>query len=137
MKKAALIRFKKPLIAAAITVFLDFLFHFFLTHPMETLTYFTIKFLLAFFVAALLFSLKSHKKLALKFAFGLIFSTLMSTYYRAWELFEAYAPFGFRAPDIIGISRDNLLLFSGTWWIGHALFFTAGVFIAEKIKGFY
>ena len=51
----------------------------------------------------------------------------MSVYYRSWELGEAGVPFGSRAPNIIGIARTNLILFSGTWWIGHALFFTAEI----------
>ena len=63
----------------------------------------------------------------------MISSTLMSIYYRAWELGEAYVPFGARAPDIIGIHRENLLLFSGTWWLGHALFFVLGALISIKL----
>jgi len=63
---------------------------------------------------------------------GLIFSTLMSTYYRAWELSEAGVPFGTRAPDIIGISRDTLL-FPLIWWLGHALFFMMGVIAAIRL----
>lgn len=129
--------FKKSLIVATTTLIIDFLFHFFLTNPMETLTYFVIKFLLAFFVASGMFSLLADKKKEIKishaFVTGLIFSTLMSTYYRAWELGEAYVPFGSRAPDILGIIRTNLILFSGTWWLGHALFFTLGILLANRL----
>jgi len=130
---------KKALIVALITDATDFTFHYFLTHPMESLTYFVIKFLLAFFVATFLFTFSSYikskggKKFFISAIFGLIFSTLMSTYYRAWELGEAGVPFGSRAPNIYGIPRDNLLLFSGTWWFGHALFFVMGVLVASKI----
>ncbi|MBI4993105.1 MAG: hypothetical protein HZC26_03145 [Candidatus Magasanikbacteria bacterium] len=129
--------FKQALTVAIVTDAVDFLFHFFLTRPMESLTYFVIKFLLSFFVAAALFSLKSwqaqsSKKLSIVVLFGLIFSTLMSTYYRAWELGEARVPFGSRAPDIIGIARDNLFLFSGAWWLGHAMFFIIGVLVARR-----
>ncbi|MBI4232638.1 hypothetical protein HY605_05375 [Candidatus Peregrinibacteria bacterium] len=107
---------------------------------METLTYFVIKFLLAFFVATGLFELnyfakKNYKSIKTVVIAALIFSTLMSTYYRAWELIEAYAPFGSRAPDIYGIDRTNLLLFSGSWWIGHASFFVIGFFLAKKLTG--
>ena len=128
--------FKKSLVTAVITVSLDFLFHVFLTHPMETLTYFVIKFLLAFFVAAGMFSLhlyiqKKERRKAIVPVTGLIFSTLMSTYYRAWELGEAHVPFSSRAPDILGISRESIL-FSAAWWLGHALFFAAGAVVAEK-----
>ncbi|MFA6992951.1 MAG: hypothetical protein WC269_06840, partial [Candidatus Gracilibacteria bacterium] len=75
--------FKKPLITALVTLVTDFLFHFFLTNPMETLTYFVVKFLLAFFVASALFNLYNSKKKEITMPAaaltGLIFSTLMST----------------------------------------------------------
>lgn len=130
--------FQKSLIVALVTFVLDFAFHFFLTHPMETLTYFFIKFLLSFFVAAALFSFRKfidHPKYQIIIASvaGLIFSTLMSTYYRAWELGEAGVPFGSRAPDIIGIQRYTIL-FSAVWWIAHALFFFIGALVAMKLQ---
>ena len=130
--------FKRAIITAIFTFVFDFLFHLFLTRPIETLTYFVIKSLIAFFVATALFSsdlfmknIKQRKSIVL--LFGLISSTLMSVYYRAWELGEAYVPFGARAPDILGIDRHNLLLFSGTWWVGHALFFGLGALISIKL----
>ena len=129
--------FKKSLIAAVITVFLDFLFHISFTYPMESLTYFVIKFLLVFFVSTGMFSLhvyiknKNKRKIIIPIT-GLVFSTLMSLYYRAWELGEAHVPFGSRAPDILGISRGSLL-FSTVWWIGHASFFIVGVIAANKL----
>jgi len=127
--------FLKSLLAAFITDVLDFTFHYFLTNPMESLTYFVIKFLLAFFVATALFSLKYwqrplNKKWPGIILAGLIFSALMSAYYRAWELGEAGVPFGSRAPDIIGIVRANPFLFSGVWWLGHASFFIIGIFVS-------
>lgn len=129
--------FKKAFLVATVTIILDFLFHFFLTNPMESITYFVIKFLLAFTVATGLFSFriftKSKHKLLIIFLTGLIFSALMSIYYRAWELGEAHVPFGSRAPDITGIPRNILILFSGTWLLGHALFFTLGGYISEKL----
>lgn len=130
--------FQKAFFVASVTVAVDFFFHYFLTHPMESLTYFVIKFLLAFFVAIALFESKIYRtnlsrKNVVVFVAGLVFSTLMSTYYRAWELGEAHVPFGARAPDIIGITRTNLLLFSGTWWLGHALFFAIGVWVANRL----
>ena len=128
--------FKKSLIVALITDFIDFLFHFFLTNPMESMTYFIIKFLLAFFVSSFMFSwnfysIKKYEKVTIIIT-SLVFSTLMSTYYRAWELFEEYAPFGSRAPDILGVQRESLL-FPVLWWLGHASFFFIGTIIAEKL----
>lgn len=132
--------FKQALLVAIVTFALDFTFHWFFTHPMETLTYFVIKFLLAFFVATWLFNLKkfiglanSSKETTYIIIAGLIFSTLMSTYYRAWELGEAGVPFGSRAPNIIGIARYSIL-FAATWWLAHASFFAIGAKLATKIK---
>ncbi len=131
--------FKKAFVVGAFTIFFDFIFHKFLTHPMESLTYFMIKFLLAFFVAIGIYTLNNYriKKRFIIPISGLIFSTLMSIYYRMWELGEAGVPFGSRAPDIIGISRDNLILFSGTWWFGHAIFFIISILIADKLVNSY
>ena len=127
--------FLKSLLVALTTDVLDFTFHYFFTDPIESLTYFVIKFLLAFFVATALFSLKYWqsplgKKWPGIILAGFIFSALMSAYYRAWELGEAGVPFGSRAPDVIGIVRDNSFLFSGAWWLGHALFFIVGVLVS-------
>ena len=129
--------FKKSLIVAITTDFIDFIFHFFLTNPMESMTYFVVKFLLAFFIASGIFSLGSYakrkdKKMLMITITGLIFSTLMSIYYRAWELFEEYSPLGSRAPDILGIERESLL-FPALWLLGHASFFIIGVIIADKL----
>lgn len=130
--------FKKALIVAIITVAIDFTFHLLLTHPMETVTYFVVKFLLAFLVATGLFSWKKFNLHKAKKKFyipitALIFSTIMATYYRIYELGQAFIPLGSEAPDIYGINRANLILFSGTWWLGHALFFAIATIIAIKI----
>lgn len=130
--------FWRALIVAVITVGIDFIFHYLFTNPMETMTYFVIKFLLAFLVASGLFNLNHYlqntkKRIYIVPLAGLIFSTMMSIYYRAWELAEVHVPIGTRAPDIIGIARENLLAFSGTWWIGHAVFFVIGVLIASRL----
>lgn len=130
--------FKQALLVAIITFVLDFTFHWLFTKPMESLTYFVLKFLLSFFVAAGLFSLKkfysssSGKAAVLTVVASLVFSTLMSAYYRAWELVEAGAPWGSRAPDIIGLTRYSLL-FAAVWWLAHASFFAVGALMAKKL----
>ena len=124
---------KRAFLTAFITVFMDFLFHYFFTSPMETMTYFVVKFLLAFFIASFMFSLPSlKKKYKISIISSLIFSALMSIYYRAWEIFEVEAPFGSRAPDIYGISREFLLEFSATWYFAHALFFVIGSLVSIR-----
>jgi hypothetical protein len=130
--------FTRALIVAFITVAIDFIFHLLLTHPMETVTYFVIKFLLAFLIATALFSWKKfnqnkdHRLYYLPIT-ALIFSTLMASYYRLFELGQAFIPLGSEAPNIYGIDRSNQILFSGTWWLSHALFFLIGAIIAIKL----
>lgn len=132
--------FQRSLITATFTLLIDFAFHFFLTHPIETLTYFVLKFLFSFLVATYIFNSKSFnnrpekRKIIIPIG-GLVFSALASIYYRAWELGEAGVPFGSRAPDIVGVSRYSFL-FPVVWGLGHALFFIIGAIIAAKlIKG--
>ncbi len=128
---------KKSLVIAAVTVVIDYTFHYFLTNPMETLTYFVVKFMLSFIIASAMFGSYEYivKPERRKFTIpisGLVFSTLMSTYYRAWELFEARVPFGSRAPNIIGLVRGTVL-FVGAWWFAHASFFIIGVLVANRL----
>jgi len=124
---------KRAFLTSFTTTFIDFLFHYFFTNPMETLTYFVIKFLLAFFIASFMFSLPSlKKKYKISIISSLIFSALMSIYYRLWEIFEVEAPLGSRAPDIYGISREFLLEFSAAWYFAHALFFVIGALISIR-----
>lgn len=128
--------FKKSFVVAAVMVALDFTFHYFLTNPLESLTYFIIKFLLSFFVASAMFAsrvyiTKPEKRYLTIPASALIFSVLMSTYYRSWELFEALAPWGSRAPDIVGLIRGSVL-FIIAWGLAHASFFAIGVLTANN-----
>ncbi|MEK9170148.1 MAG: hypothetical protein AAB674_00695 [Patescibacteria group bacterium] len=130
--------FQKSVVVAIVTFILDFTFHYFMTNPMETMTYFVLKFFLSFFVAAGFFSLNKfnmypEKRIFFAAIAGLIFSTLMSVYYRAWELGEAGVPFGSRAPDIFGIVRSSIM-FPAVWWLGHASFFFVGVIVAMKLS---
>lgn len=128
---------KKAVITAAVTVAIDFTFHYFLTNPMEMFTYFVVKFMLSFIIASAMFGSYEYitkperRKYTIPIS-GLVFSTLMSTYYRAWELFEARAPWGSRAPDIFGLVRGTVL-FVGAWWFAHASFFIVGVLAANKL----
>ena len=128
-------------IVATVTVALDWIFHKTLTNPMETFDYFTVKWLLAFFVATVFVNWYNDKtqslmsKTRVLLIFAGVFSFLMSLYYRWWEYFSNL-PFSSRAPDIIFLDRSNVILFAGTWFIGHALFFIVGVLVARKlIKG--
>lgn len=124
-------KIKAALIIAIITILLDFSFHKTLTEPMESFDYFTIKFLLAFFVATFFINWpKQNWKWVIIFASTTSF--LMSLYYRWWEFFVGVS-YGERAPDIIFLDRNNLILFSGTWFLSHATFFVIGIIISKKI----
>lgn len=122
-------------IVATVTVLLDWIFHRTLTSPMETFDYFTVKWLLAFFVATVFLSWaageqgRTGKRLRL-ISFAAVFSFLMSLYYRWWEYFSG-APYSARAPDILFLERANVVMFAGTWFLAHALFFLAGVWLAK------
>ena len=128
---------KASIVVATITVALDWTFHKTLTAPMETFDYFTVKWLLAFFVSTVSFNwLKNEpgslRGVRLTLVFAAVFSFLMSLYYRWWEYFSG-APYSARAPDIIFLDRANVILFAGTWFAAHALFFLVGVWVARKI----
>lgn len=126
------------LIVATMTVALDWIFHKTLTNPMETFDYFTVKWLLAFFVATVFVNWHNNKtplpmtSTRILLIFAAVFSFLMSLYYRWWEYFSN-VPLSSRAPDIIFLDRSNVILFAGTWFIAHALFFVIGVVVAKKI----
>ncbi|MEK7153131.1 MAG: hypothetical protein AAB834_04230, partial [Patescibacteria group bacterium] len=128
-------RIKASILIATVTVLLDWIFHKTLTNPMETFDYFTVKWLLAFFVATIFTNLSSIVAYGLRFKVLLptaaIFSILMSMYYRWWEYFSN-VPFSVRAPNIVFLERTNVVLFAGTWFIGHALFFIVGALLARR-----
>ena len=124
-------------IVATVTVALDWIFHRTLTNPMETFDYFTVKWLLAFFVITVFVNWSDNESSPIKnnrvlLIFAAVFSFLMSLYYRWWEYFSN-VPFSSRAPDIIFLDRSNIILFAGTWFVAHALFFVVGVLIARNI----
>lgn len=108
---------KSALIIATTTFALDALFHKFLTEPMESFDYFTVKWLLAFFVATLYLNFSTDSGFWRGWKAVVLFSSvssfLMSLYYRWWEFFSK-VPYGERAPDIIFIDRTQILLFGGT-----------------------
>ncbi len=107
---------------------------------MESFDYFTVKWLLAFFVATLFvnrptFILGAKQHYLHNAIFAGIFSFLMSFYYRWWE-FAMGTPFGSRAPEINFIAPDNMVPFVIVWFLAHASFFFAGLWVANKvIKG--
>lgn len=127
---------KISIIVAFTTVLLDFTFHYFLTNPMESFDYFTVKFLLAFFIATIWINLPrslGFPKIWTTIVTAAIFSFTMSLYYRWWEFFSS-ASYGARAPDIIFLNRENVIFFAGAWFFAHALFFIAGASIAKRLS---
>lgn len=124
------------LVVATVTLGLDLLWHTYATHPMESFDYFTVKWLLAFFVATL-FVNQPNMAIGAKMnylrsaAFAGAFSFLMSFYYRWWE-FAMGAPFGSRAPEINFIAPNDMVMFVIVWFLAHASFFFAGLWVANK-----
>ncbi|HEY4486779.1 MAG TPA: hypothetical protein VJB70_03565 [Candidatus Paceibacterota bacterium] len=127
------------IITATIAVGLDITFHSLFTEPMESFDYFSVKWLLGFFVTTIFlnWSLNIGRLLknipAVLIAAG-SFSFLMSLYYRWWE-FVSGIPYGIRPPDIVFIDRSDVLLFAGSWFLGHSLFYLTGIFVARRFSG--
>lgn len=125
------------LIVASVTLGIDLLWHAFATHPMESFDYFTVKWLLAFFVATLFINrpdmlLGGKANYMRNAAFAGAFSFLMSLYYRWWE-FAMGTPFGSRAPEINFIAPGDIPLFATVWFLAHASFFFVGLWVANKL----
>lgn len=124
------------LIVASVTLGIDLFWHKFITQPMESFDYFTVKWLLAFFVATIFINrpgvtIGANTNYLRNVAFAGMFSFLMSFYYRWWEFFMG-TPFGFRAPEINFIDHNNIVLFAIVWFLAHAAFFFAGLWVANK-----
>lgn len=125
------------MIVATVTLGLDLLWHTYATHPMESFDYFTVKWLLAFFVATVFIN-RSDVVIGAKAnylrnaAFAGSFSFLMSFYYRWWELFMGQ-PWGSRAPEINFIAPSNMVAFVIVWFLAHASFFFVGLWVANKV----
>jgi hypothetical protein len=125
------------LVVASVTLGIDLFWHKFATHPMESFDYFTVKWLLAFFVATIFINrstvvIGARANYLHNAAFAGAFSFLMSFYYRWWE-FAMGTPFGSRAPEIDFINHTNLVLFVIVWFLAHASFFFAGLWVANKV----
>lgn len=124
------------MVVATTTLAIDLFWHRFATHPMESFDYFTIKWLLAFFVATVFINRSSVEiggkaNYLRNAAFAGMFSFLMSFYYRWWELFMGH-PFGSRAPEINFIAPSNMIAFVIVWFLAHASFFFAGLWVANR-----
>lgn len=125
------------LVVASVTLGIDLFWHAFATHPMESFDYFTVKWLLAFFVATIFVNgqtlvLGAKQRFLRATAFAGVFSLLMSFYYRWWE-FAMGTPFGSRAPEIDFIAPEHIVLFVIVWFLMHASFFFIGIVVAQRI----
>ena len=132
---------------ALIAVGLDVLFHATLTTPMESFDYFAVKVLIGFFVATIFLNWPTSRTTGKEINFfgknlwwtlipAILFTFLMSLYYRWWEYLSG-VPYGIRPPDIVFIDRNNTFLFALSWFIAHSVFFlmgavTARLFLKEK-----
>lgn len=124
------------MVVATVTLGIDLLWHRFATHPMESFDYFTVKWLLAFFVATVFINrpdaiIGARVNYLHNALFAGAFSFLMSFYYRWWE-FAMGVPFGSRAPEINFIAPNNIALFAIVWFFAHASFFFAGLWVAGR-----
>ena len=128
---------KMAMIAGLVAVSLDYTWHTIATEPMESFDYFVVKGFLGFLVATLFLNWRvaaedvSNIYSNVKVLWGAAgFSFFMSLYYRWWEYFSN-VPFSVRAPDITFLSRDNVILFAGVWFLAHGSFFLVGLLLAR------
>lgn len=128
-------------VVAAIAVGLDVLFHITLTKPMESFDYFAVKALIGFFVTTIFLNWPAlsngrmidfyGKNMAWTLIPAIVFTFLMSLYYRWWEYLSG-VPYGVRPPDIVFVDRNNTFLFALSWFIAHSIFYLVGSFVAKK-----
>ena len=88
---------QKSLILASVALAIDFIFHYFYSSPMETLTYFLVKFVLVFLIGLWVFKKNTVTSLVIG---TVVFVAIFAGYYRVWEFLYGYS-FGYRVPDII------------------------------------
>lgn len=88
---------KNSLILASVALAIDFIFHYFYSAPMETFTYFLVKFVLVFLIGLWVFKKDTTTSLVIG---TVVFVSIFAGYYRAWEFLYGYS-FGYRVPDII------------------------------------
>ena len=124
-------------IVGAGAVLLDLSFHLFFTYPQETITYFFVKFLLAFLISRILFS-KGFTILS-GVVYGAVFALLFSLYYRFSEFFYS-AGFGSRVPDIMlggftVVFSQNPLLSVSLWGLAHFLAFIIPAVMMSYVDG--
>jgi len=126
----------KALFTGFVAVGLDLLFHIFYSSPMETVTYFGIKFLVVSVLAWWLFGQKAT--LLRTLMFGVLFAGVFGLYYRFVELAQKSGFLG-RVPDvhIFGITATmNTPITSAILWLGvHGGSFIIGSLLSKKIIG--
>src|SRR3990167_7180940 len=114
-------------VVALVAVALDFVFHYFLTEPMESVGYFIVKLLVAYGVAWFMFAKGVDLKRLVVFSF--IFALLFGVFYRLTELFSGSAYLS-RVPEIhlgvFSITSATPLLAAAVWIFFHGSFFLVG-----------
>ncbi len=127
----------KSALIGIITIFLDFLIHFFASQPFETLEYFTFKFVIAFGVAFILIGLGFLDSLIGKVAGAFIFASVFHVIYGGLTD-GTQIVFG---EEFININRATMVFgITGFFEVGfvffivHGLAFFIGALIADLIK---
>ena len=104
---------------------IDYQFHQFFTSPQETIGYYIFK----TFVLVTMLLLIKKKTLQKSISYSLLFSGIISLYYRSYEI--SYGKmFLSRTPAIMGI--ENLFITIAIWTIVHSLTFLVPYLVAKK-----
>lgn len=120
------IRTRRALIGAGLVIFLDYLFHTFLTTPMEPSSYFVVKFVILFFM----FNEFLKKTFTFERAtiFAIVYGIIFGLYYQVIELSQV--------PDInfgsITITAETPLLAGAVWLAVHGGMFLKVAYVIHK-----
>ena len=127
-------RTEKELFASLIAVSIDFFWHYTITSPMESETYFAIKLPMLFLLFSMFFSKPFTQKRAL--VYSVAFWFIFSIYYRITEVFYS-AGWLSRVPDIhLGatmVTAATPLLSALVWYGIHGGAFLVAAYAVDRV----
>lgn len=123
------------LITVIIAISIDYFIHLLFTDPMETLGYFTAKFLVFFVFSLIFFSIFSFVKLRQIYIIigGIVVALIWGTYYNILPAVSDYSTFGIPLSELAFFGFENDIIVGLLFGITHVL----GFFIGANIGRFF
>ena len=109
---------------------IDYLAHYFLTSPMETIGYFIFKMFLISIMFLIIFMSRTKITTTKTLFYGFLFYLLMAIYYRIYEL-GYNLPLFTRTPSLT--FSDNVIVQAIFWLLIHSFTFIIPFLIAKKV----